>query len=214
MKPTLSSINTSRNLLQNGNGVSENSRAERAIRTRTRNQKARRPESAALAHHLYPRCLHSQKKKLPAFFSCCKASRTSFLSHTMSLFPLYRLAFSASQTCSWKRLPLTCFRASNHMRQALVSASSKCPQTESSWPNLGQVSTLIKFSVTGRGSWEQEDRSGPAPWNGEPFPGEGRLWNGWGKHPSDCCKLQVRDVPEFGIFFSFWNFLESAFTEV
>ena len=132
----------------------------------------------------------------------------------MSLFPLYRLAFSASQTCSWKRLPLICLCASNQMKQALVSASSKCPQTESSWPNLGQVSTLIKFSVTGRGSWEQEDRSGPAPWNGEPFPGVGRLWNGWGKHPSDCCKLQVRDVSEFGIFFSFWNFLESAFTEV
>lgn len=78
-----------------------------------------------------------------------------------SLFPLYRLAFSASQTCSWKRLPLTCLNASNQRRQALVSANSKFPHSESNWPNLGQVSTLIKFSVTGWGSWEKKDRLGP-----------------------------------------------------
>lgn len=131
-----------------------------------------------------------------------------------SLFPLYRLAFSASQTCSWKRLPLTCLSASNQRRQALVCANSKFPQTESNWPNLGQVSTLIKFSVTGRGSWEKEDRLGPALWNGEPFQEKEDYVNGWGKHPSDCHKLQVRDVSEFGIFFSFWNFLEFTFIEV
>lgn len=170
MKSTLGSINTSRNLLQDGNGVSENSRAERAISTRTRKHQGPNllPLLIICISHSqgYPPFSHSARQHGPP--SCPTPT---------SLFPLYRLACSASQTCSWKRLPLTCLSASKR-RQALVSANSKFPRTESNWPSLGQVSTLIKFSVTGRGSWEKEDRLGPALWNGEPFPGEGR-WCEW-----------------------------------
>ena len=116
-----------------------------------------------------------------------------------SLFPLYRLAFSASQTCSWKRLPLTCLNASNQRRQALVSANSKFPHSESNWPNLGLVSTLIKFSVTGWGSWEKKDRLGPVLWNGEPFPGEGRLCEWVGK-----ASLRLPQTPSQRCF-RIWN---------
>lgn len=170
MKSTLGSINTSRNLLQDGNGVSENSRAERAISTRTRKH-----QGPNLLPLLIICISHSQG--YPPFSHAARQHRPPSCPTPTSLFPLYRLACSASQTCSWKRLPLTCLSASKR-RQALVSANSKFPRTESNWPSLGQVSTLIKFSVTGRGSWEKEDRLGPALWNGEPFPGEGR-WCEW-----------------------------------
>lgn len=206
MKSTLGSINTSRNLLQDGNGVSENSRAERAISTRTRKH-----QGPNLLPLLIICISHSQG--YPPFSHAARQHRPPSCPTPTSLFPLYRLACSASQTCSWKRLPLTCLSASKR-RQALVSANSKFPRTESNWPSLGQVSTLIKFSVTGRGSWEKEDRLGPALWMENHSQEKEDDVNGWGKHPSDWHKLQVRDVSEFGKFFSFWNFLEFAFIEV
>lgn len=45
---------------------------------------------------------------------------------------------------------------------ASVSPNSKLSQRESDWPNLGQASSRIKFSMTGGGSGEREDRVRPS----------------------------------------------------
>ena len=106
-----------------------------------------------------------------------------FLSSHLPHFPLsaYRSAISASQPCSWSRLLLTCFSASSPERHTSVNPNSKFPQGEYGLPSLGQVSTLIKFTLVG--DWETagsgKPGSCPTPWNWEPFSeGEGRLGRG------------------------------------
>lgn len=53
-------------------------------------------------------------------------------------------------------------------KKGSVNPNPKFPQRKSDWPSLGQVSTLIKFSRSGRKrGWSRSQRTGssPALWN-------------------------------------------------